>query len=181
MVKQEGSWTEIDQSSSAILEISLPQDTVVIKRPVKGEDGRKEPIGYQALVLDPDPKVVCQFLSLTVEHIDQLLEDWYPSLGTRFVHTSEGKMLVTRLVPCPRCLATQSEKEQNDPWKDWNFVSSKQVEDLLAENRGLSATKAAQERSSRDSGVGQESPRNGKGTSESMERKLDLAKNGLGP
>ena len=77
MVKQEGSWTEIDQSSSAILEISLPQDTVVIKRPVKGEDGRKEPIGYQALVLDPDPKVVCQFLSLTVEHIDQLLEDWY--------------------------------------------------------------------------------------------------------
>ena len=25
--------------------------------------------------------------------------------GTRFVHTSEGRFLVTRLVPCPRCLA----------------------------------------------------------------------------
>lgn len=25
-------------------------------------------------------------------------------VGTRFVHTSEGRFLVTRLVPCPRCL-----------------------------------------------------------------------------
>lgn len=31
--------------------------------------------------------------------------------GTRFVHTSEGKFLVTRLVPCPRCLASKSEQD----------------------------------------------------------------------
>lgn len=37
-----------------------------------------------------------------------LLEDWYPTLGTRFVHTSEGKFLVTRLVPCPKCLSNVS-------------------------------------------------------------------------
>jgi hypothetical protein len=30
------------------------------------------------------------------------------SAGTRFVHTSEGKFLVTRLIPCPRCLSTSS-------------------------------------------------------------------------
>jgi len=35
--------------------------------------------------------------------VDNLLEDWYPSIGTRFVHTSEGKYLVTRLCPCPSC------------------------------------------------------------------------------
>lgn len=28
----------------------------------------------------------------------------YIFLGTRFVHTSEGRFLVTRLVPCPQCL-----------------------------------------------------------------------------
>ena len=82
MVKQEGSWSEVNQRGSTIIEICLPQDTVVIKRPIK-DDGRKESIGYQALVLDPCPKTVCQLLSMTVEHIDQLLEDWYPSLGTR--------------------------------------------------------------------------------------------------
>ena len=177
MVKQEGTWAKVDQAGSAIIEISLPQDTVVIKRPVK-DSGKREAIGYQALVLDPCPRTVCQFLSMAVEHIDQLLEDWYPSLGTRFVHTSEGKMLVTRLVPCPRCLTNQTDKEQNDPWKDWNFVSSRQVEELLAENRVLKASR--QSRESRDSGVGRESPRNGKGTSESMEQKLDVAKHGIG-
>ena len=177
MIKQEGTWTQVEQAGSAILEISLPQDTVVIKRPVK-DSGKKEAIGYQALVLDPCPRTVCQFLSMAVEHIDQLLEDWYPSLGTRFVHTSEGKMLVTRLVPCPRCLLTQAEKEQNDPWKDWNFVSSKQVEDLLSENRALKTSRDSAE--SRDSGVGRDGSRNGKGTSDSMEQKLDIAKHGIG-
>ena len=114
----------MEQAGSAIIEIALPQDTVVIKRPVKDDGKGGVAVGYQALVLDPCPRTVCQFLSMVVEHIDQLLEDWYPSLGTRFVHTSEGKMLVTRLVPCPRCLTTQTEKETNDPWKDWSFVSS---------------------------------------------------------
>lgn len=35
----------------------------------------------------------------------------YPTLGTRFVHTSEGKFLVTRLVPCPVCLECHGQHE----------------------------------------------------------------------
>lgn len=35
-------------------------------------------------------------------------------IGTRFVHTSEGKFLVTRLVPCPKCLVTAIETESPD-------------------------------------------------------------------
>ncbi len=179
MVKQEGTWTLVDQAGSAIIEISLPQDTVVIKRPVK-DTGKKDPIGYQALVLDPCPRTVCQFLSMAVEHIDQLLEDWYPSLGTRFVHTSEGKMLVTRLVPCPRCLCAQMDKETNDPWKDFSFLSSKHAEELLSENMSIKSSSTSVE--SRDSGVGRDGSRSGKeGTTDSIERKLDIAKHGLPP
>uniref|UniRef100_A0A1B6DQ53 non-specific serine/threonine protein kinase n=1 Tax=Clastoptera arizonana TaxID=38151 RepID=A0A1B6DQ53_9HEMI len=110
-LKQEGMWTDVDLQNSSILEILLPLDTLVIKRPITDED---EPIGYQAIVLDPSPECSAQLLSLAVDHIDILLEDWYPTLGTRFVHTSEGRFLVTRLVPCPRCLAgTQQDHEQD--------------------------------------------------------------------
>lgn len=44
----------------------------------------------------------------------------YPSLGTRFVHTSEGRLLVNRLVPCLKCasnardLDTSCKIEKND-------------------------------------------------------------------
>ena len=177
MVKQEGRWTEVEQAGSAIIEICLPQDTVVIKRPVK-DDGRREAIGYQALVLDPDPKIVCQFLSMAVEHIDQLLEDWYPSLGTRFVHTSEGKMLVTRLVPCPRCLEIQRDKVENHPSKDWKFICSKQFEELVSDGKPAGLCTDSQESHNRDSGMGQESCAK-EGTSDSMDRKMDIYKHGL--
>ena len=103
---QEENWSEVDTKGSSILEVLLPQDTIVIKRPVSGEGGGKNspPIGYQvtdyilfeavidclrlylciqsllhpsqAIVLDPNPKSVCQLLALAVEHIDTLLEDW---------------------------------------------------------------------------------------------------------
>ena len=71
------------------------------------------------------------------------------SLGTRFLHTSEGKMLVTRLVPCPRCLTTHNERENTKSWQDWSFLKKlpqqPRVPELL--------------RVSQDSGMGQESPR----------------------
>lgn len=63
------------------------------------------------LVIECTPESTAQLLALAVDHIDILLEDWYPTLGTRFVHTSEGRFLVTRLIPCPQCLALSSEAE----------------------------------------------------------------------
>ncbi|XP_071748491.1 leucine-rich repeat serine/threonine-protein kinase 1 isoform X2 [Lepeophtheirus salmonis] len=111
MIYQEDIWSPLDKSSSSILELSLPQDTVLIKKTIKNES--KEEIGYTMSVLDLNPKSVCQLLALAVEHIDTLLEDWYPSLGTRFLHTSEGRMLITRIVPCPRCLTQFNEINNN--------------------------------------------------------------------
>ena len=46
--------------------------------------------------------VLFLFPSQVVEHIDTLLEDWYPDLGSRFVQNSRGMYLITRLVPCMR-------------------------------------------------------------------------------
>lgn len=106
---QENSWYDVPIKTSSILEIYLPLDTVIVKRPIKNND--EEDIGFRAIVLDPSPVQAAKLLALVVDHIDVLLEDWYPTLGTRFVHTSEGKCLVTRLVPCPRCLAGSVEAD----------------------------------------------------------------------
>ncbi|XP_069680319.1 leucine-rich repeat serine/threonine-protein kinase 1 isoform X2 [Periplaneta americana] len=126
-LRQEGSWGDVDLVNSSILEIFFPVDTIVIRRPITDELGGSEPIGYQAIVLDPSPECTAQLLALAVDHIDILLEDWYPTLGTRFVHTSEGRFLVTRLVPCPRCVAaSQGDSElaqQQHSWSD-NSLSS---------------------------------------------------------
>ena len=47
---QDESWTEVDTKTSSILEVLLPQDTVVIKRPVR-EGDRAQPIGEIKFVL----------------------------------------------------------------------------------------------------------------------------------
>ncbi|KAJ8679026.1 hypothetical protein QAD02_014813 [Eretmocerus hayati] len=112
-LKQDGIWCTVDLNSSAILEIWFPVDTLVIKQPIPSTDPEDddEPMGYQAIVVEPQPESMPQLLALIVDHIDILLEDWYPTLGTRFVHTSEGKLLVTRLIPCPRCLIDNGDNE----------------------------------------------------------------------
>lgn len=127
--KQEGTWTDVDLANSSILEIYFPVDTVVIKRPITDELSGDAFIGYQAVVLEPNPEYVTKLLALAVDHIDVLLEDWYPTLGTRFVHTSEGRFLVTRLVPCPRCISFNCEngdsrlRSRSHDSGDWEHVS----------------------------------------------------------
>lgn len=97
--------------NNSILEIHFPVDSLVIK-PVYNDtsDCRFELL--DELVVECKIESTAQLLALAVDHIDILLEDWYPTLGTRFVHTSEGKFLVTRLVPCPKCLLSAYELEQ---------------------------------------------------------------------
>ena len=51
-------WSDIDTATSSILELSLPQDTVVIKRPIFDQDDENSVGYYQAIVLDPNPKAV---------------------------------------------------------------------------------------------------------------------------
>lgn len=97
-LKQDGTWCLIDIFTSSILEIFFPATTLSIQK--SNETGTQ----VECVEIDINKQCLTHILALCVDHIDILLEDWYPTLGTRFVHTSEGRFLVTRLIMCPNCL-----------------------------------------------------------------------------
>ncbi|CAL8114388.1 unnamed protein product [Orchesella dallaii] len=109
-------WDVVDLSESGLLEIHIPALSVVVNtfsEPLSpDEDFKPQP---RKITLEPAVESLAKLLALTVDHVDTLLEDWYPSIGTRFVHTSEGKYLVTRLIPCPRCYPGDSGMYTNVP------------------------------------------------------------------
>lgn len=100
-IKQDGLWSAVDLSRSSILEINFP----LLKLSREDDNGEFQsiPVNIQG---------VTKLLSACVDHVDILLEDWYPTIGTRFVHTSEGRFLVTRLVPCPLCIERTTQQHQ---------------------------------------------------------------------
>ncbi|XP_017885653.1 leucine-rich repeat serine/threonine-protein kinase 1 [Ceratina calcarata] len=126
-LKQDGVWCGVDLKNSAILEIWFPVDTLVVKQPISLDGG--ESMDYQAIVIEPRQESVPQLLALIVDHIDILLEDWYPTLGTRFVHTSEGKLLVTRLIPCPRCLMENEDDGDEEDLQRYYINKERQSQD----------------------------------------------------
>lgn len=75
MAKQEGHWSELDLSTPALVEIYLPNETIVLRKPVAASQG------YQTFALEPSVESITKLLAIAVEHIDTLLEDWYPTLG----------------------------------------------------------------------------------------------------
>jgi hypothetical protein len=97
-LKQDGIWCDIDMIQQSILEIYFPFNAIGLR---KTDDAGDEVL---QLEIEANVQSITQLLALSVDHIDLLLEDWYPTLGTRFIHTSEGRFLVTRLIPCPTCL-----------------------------------------------------------------------------
>ena len=54
-----------------------------------------------------------QTLSMTVDYIDTLLEDWYPGLGAREGNkTVESVPYVNRVIPCPFCVSGACQYDQ---------------------------------------------------------------------
>lgn len=121
-IKQDGIWADIDLSRSSILEINFPLLNLTITDDEAGES-KSIPVNIQCIT---------KLLSACVDHVDILLEDWYPTIGTRFVHTSEGRFLVTRLVPCPTCIErTQSKQIKMELSNSMNGSLRQSSESLL--------------------------------------------------
>lgn len=158
MIQQEDQWTDLNINKSSLLEIYLPNQCLNVQ--TQNENGQ-----INNYLIEPNQEFVAKLLAIVVDHMDTLLEDWYPTLGTRFVHTSEGKFLVTRLVPCNQCLinsldslspSPQAQKALKSPDEDWQLIDA--IDNL---NLGLIGAQrqigSHDSVSSRDSGMGMES------------------------
>ena len=77
--------------------------------------------------LSTDQGIATRLLVLISSIIDDLLEDWfvislfqvifyrYPHLGTRFICSSHGFLLVDRLIPCD-CCSIEAIQEEERYW-----------------------------------------------------------------
>ncbi|KAF5269398.1 hypothetical protein FQA39_LY18908 [Lamprigera yunnana] len=123
-LKQDGVWCDVDLQNTSILEIYFAVDSLLIK-PLSCEGVSVDKFKLNSeLIVECTAESTSQLLALAVDHIDILLEDWYPTLGTRFVHTSEGKFLITRLIPCPKCMLLLHEIDTHADHTDY---SQKQI------------------------------------------------------
>ncbi|KRX71778.1 Leucine-rich repeat serine/threonine-protein kinase 1 [Trichinella sp. T6] len=115
--KQDTFWSVVNADQSSVLELYFPHVSFEI---VPTSSGQEANYLQARFTLATNRKAAIRLLALTVEILDTLLEDWYPSLGTRFIHTSEGRYLVTRLVPCPCCLSScmnlSGQSVEDDDW-----------------------------------------------------------------
>lgn len=99
-------WAPVDMEMTSILEIVIPNQALSLTLNFKSDldEGHpvNEAVSSESVVLRPSPQVVAMLLTKIVEHVDTLLEDWYPDLGSRFIQNSRGMYLITRLVPCTK-------------------------------------------------------------------------------
>ena len=106
-------WVPVNTSALSVLEILIPNQSLVVHFDVR-ENARRygtSPVASSTMVVQPALQVIASLMARAVDHIDTLLEDWYPDLGVRFVQNSKGMYLITRVVPCIRCLVHQREQQ----------------------------------------------------------------------
>ena len=62
-----------------------------------------------------------RLVAITVEHMDTLITDWFPGLDTI---TVQGRRLVTRLIPCPKCIMAVCGVDQDESERENEVVAT---------------------------------------------------------
>jgi len=101
-------FSSVDITGMSILEVIVPNETVSLE-------------GNSSRLLYPDIRSAAALMAHAVDRIDTLLEDWYPDIGVRFVQNTKGIYLITRLVPCVRCLLAVQQVIEGDS-DTWSVV-----------------------------------------------------------
>lgn len=132
--EMEGGVAVLNLDSTAILEVLFPNESITVQfqfddfnsKAGAGADGFSE-----SIVIQPSPQITAGLLAKIVDHVDTLLEDWYPDLGARFIQNSRGMYLITRVVPCTRCVLRQKEKQtqRSTSIEAWSMVDINQQDD----------------------------------------------------
>ena len=78
-IQQEGVWSEVDLIKPSILELHFPFNVIKFSNSSDLEPD-------QFITIYPDHQLMTQLLAISVDHIDLLLEDFYPAIGTHFNH-----------------------------------------------------------------------------------------------
>lgn len=122
-------WRPIDLSTSSILEVFIPNECLKIgtrRSPIQSPSVEREELDEDIFgFLYPDSQAVSSLLAKLVDHLDTLLEDWYPDLGSRLVQNTQGMYLITRLIPCPRCVLQQVHQQREADAKDcWQLLTT---------------------------------------------------------
>lgn len=120
-LQQEKNWIDISIQKSSILEIYLPNQQLLIELMDKNNEPKS------SFIIEPNLISVTKLLSMTVDHVDLLMEDWYPSLGTRFLHTSDGKFLISRIACCKDCMHSNYNQDTNKPISSTLSVANNKI------------------------------------------------------
>ena len=123
----EGGVALLNLNSTSVLEVLFPNESITVHFDFDDGDNKVTATdsGHnESIVIQPSPQVTAGLLAKIVDHIDTLLEDWYPDLGARFIQNSRGMYLITRVVPCTRCILQQKERQEqeNASTEAWSMV-----------------------------------------------------------
>ncbi|XP_068698664.1 leucine-rich repeat serine/threonine-protein kinase 1-like [Montipora capricornis] len=89
-------------------------------------------IGFKVKsVIDSNLQSAARLVAITAEHMDNLITDWFPGLDNT---TVQGHRLVTRLVPCPKCIMVVCGVEEEES-----------VKQNTAESTGISVVLSSQD------------------------------------
>ena len=118
----EEEWGDLEVKDSVILEISFLANKIEFTFGAHQSWQNQNFQSVDSKEIFADEKSQAEILAKIVDHIDSLLQDWYPEIGeARFIQNCVGRYLVTRVIPCPLCLQEEHEYQQQNPGA-WEVV-----------------------------------------------------------